>query len=330
MSSNSSPTTRETETTSQPLVVYLDQNMWIDLARAAGAPQNHPRDREILELLCAKTEAGGIRLPLTTTNLYETHKVSDPALRASIAYTQACLSGAEFFRGRRRRLQIEIARVLSAIYELSWTEPDPNWVFSRLFFEADFELGDPRLSLDISAPLVAAARRNPQVALFDYLAHIDETVRAGAVARFEAGSDALRANIEARRAEHRAESLSMRRRIYSVLLVLDDQQEMIAVADQLGLPWRCFEDNNGAAMRRVARETPAFIIEREIGLKLEALARPIHVNDMRDMRNFVTAVPYADVILAEKFFTTLARQAGLERRFGVRLGTCLEDLRSLI
>lgn len=141
MDSALSPTTVQSDGTGRPKIAYLDQNMWIDLARAADAPQDHPQDRQILELLCAMVEAGAVRLPLTVTNIYETHKVNDPQLRALIAYTQATLSRGEVFRGHRRRLEVEIGRVLSAIYGLDWTEPDPDWVFSRLFFEAFAELG---------------------------------------------------------------------------------------------------------------------------------------------------------------------------------------------
>lgn len=304
--------------------------MWIDLARATEAPQDHPADRQILELLCAKVQAGAVRLPLTATNIYETHKVHDPQLRSLIAYTQATLSNAEFFRGRQRRLEIEIGRVLSRIYDLPWTEPDPDWVFSRLYFEAYMDLGDPRMDLKLSDRGLALMRNNPQLALLDFLAESDDQVRRDAVARFERGCEDQCVAIEARRAQHAGENLSMRRRIYSVLLVLEDQSTMIAVADQLGLPWHGLADNNGGAIRRLINETPTFLIEREIALKLEGQARPIHPNDTRDMRNFTTVLPYADIVVAEKQFINLARQAGLASRFGVRLETELQSLRQLV
>ena len=34
---------------------------------------------------------------------------------------------------------------------------------------------------------------------------------------------------------------------------------------------------------------------------------------MRDMRNFTTVLPYADIVVAEKLFTSLARKAGLTK-----------------
>jgi hypothetical protein len=310
-------------------VVYLDQNMWIDLAWAVKAPQDHARNREVLELLCEKVEAGEVRLPLTASNLYETHKVTDPEQRALYAYTQATLSRSEVFRGRRRRLEIEIGRVLCGIYDLPWTEPEGDWVFSDIFFESQTELGDTNLPI-ISDHALALIRANPSAALFHYLVHLDEATRRQAVAQFEQGCEDLRGDMELRRAQHSQESLSLRRRIYSVLLVLGDQEIMIAIAEKLGLPWRCFAENNGATMRKVISETPTFLIEREMALKLEGQNRAIHVNDMRDMRNFTAVLPYADIVVAEKQFSNLARQAGLTRCFDIQLETKLQSLLRLL
>ncbi len=314
------------EAAPSPTVVYLDQNKWIDLMRAAQAPAEHPRDRQVLERLCAAVEAGRVRLPLTSSNLYETHKVDGSLLRAAIAYTQVTLSRAHVFRGRRRRLEVEVSRILAEIYSVPWTEPEAGWVFSRLFFEAQAEFDDPRLGLNISDRALHHFRENPEAALFDYLAVIDDGVRRQAVGTFEQGLVRLKADIEERRARHRGESLSMRRKIYSVLLALGDQEFMIDAAVKLGLPWRCFMDNNGATMRRVVRETPTLLIEREISLKLEGQRGDIKINDALDMQNFTTVLPYADIVVAENGFINLARQAGLAERFHVRLETDLGAL----
>ncbi len=291
--------------------------------RAAQTPADHARDHQVLERLCAAVEAGRVRLPLTSSNLYETHKVNDAPLRAAIAYTQVTLSRAQVFRGRKRRLEVEVGRILADIYGVPWTEPNPDWVFSRLFIEAQAEVDDPRLSLDISERVLRLFREDPEAALFDYLADSDDDVRRQAVATFEQGAERLRADIEVRRAKHRNESLSMRRRIYSVLLALGDQEFMIDTAVKLGLPWRCFMDNKGATMRRVVKDTPTFLIEREVSLKLEGQRGNIHINDMRDMQNFTTVLPYSNIVVAENKFINLARQAGLAECFDVRLETDL-------
>src|SRR5258708_25224004 len=201
--------------TAQPAkIVYLDQNKWIDLARAVAAPEGHPEDRTLLEFLCAKVEAGQIRLPLTASNLYETHKLNDPAQRFNLAYTQVTLSGAEVFRGHRRRLETEAALVLSKLYKIEWTEQDPDWVFSTLFLEAHMDADDPRLETPIPERVLARRRAYPQKAMLDHLAGGPDDVRRAAISKFESGCEALRVDIEARRIRHRSENESMRRKIY--------------------------------------------------------------------------------------------------------------------
>jgi hypothetical protein len=89
-------------------IVYLDQNKWIDLARAAKYPAENSETRAILELLCAEAAAGRAVLPLTATNIYETHKINDPERRFDLAYTLATLSAGRVFRGRHKRLEVEV------------------------------------------------------------------------------------------------------------------------------------------------------------------------------------------------------------------------------
>lgn len=122
----------------------------------------------------------------------------------------------------------------------------------------------------------------------------------------------------------------MRRRIYSAITAIEQQELIIAIAAELGLPHTCLSDKNGATLRAVVRETPAFLVEREISLKLEAQDRPIALNDMRDMRTFCTVLPYADIIVAENQFINLARQAGLHSRYGAYLETDIRMLADLL
>lgn len=311
-------------------VVYLDQNKWIDLARAATAPADHPELRTILERLCSKVAAGEIILPLTSSNIFETHKINRQDQRLHLAYTQVTLSESKVFRGYRRRLEIEIGRVLSELYGLAKSEPEPLWFLSNIFFEAIAEVGDPRLGLETSPKALAWIKDHPKEALFQYLMETPEIVRKEAVRQFTEGCEDLRARIEDRRAHHRTESLSMRRRLYSAIMAIDQQDVIISIAEGLGLPWTSLMDRGGATLRAVIRDTPAFYIEREITLRLEAQDRAVALNDMRDMRTFCTVLPYADIVVAEQQFTNLARQAGLHARYAVHLETDIRALRTLL
>jgi Aldehyde dehydrogenase family len=99
-------------------IVYLDQNKWIDLSRAVKHPADYPELRTVLEALVEEATAGRIVVPLTQTNIYETHKINDPERRHDLAYVQATLSQGRVFRGRHKRLETEVTAVLRGAYGL--------------------------------------------------------------------------------------------------------------------------------------------------------------------------------------------------------------------
>jgi hypothetical protein len=53
-----------------PKIVDLDENNWIDLAQA---PDGYPEHYSVLEKLVEGAKAGYLLVPLTQTNIYETH-----------------------------------------------------------------------------------------------------------------------------------------------------------------------------------------------------------------------------------------------------------------
>ena len=81
-------------------IIFLDQNKWIDLARAVKYPADYSEQRRVLEFLVEEAKANRIVVPLTQTNIYEIHKINDPERRHDLAYVQATLSQGRVFRGR--------------------------------------------------------------------------------------------------------------------------------------------------------------------------------------------------------------------------------------
>ncbi len=310
-------------------IVYLDQNKWIALAQAVKSPSAHPAARRVLEAVVPAIEAGELLLPLTATNLYETQKVNRLERRYDLAVTQVTLSRAWVFRGMHRRLEHEVATVLAAFFNRPTPLAEDRWFLSQVFFESISEADDPRLD-GPSAALARAVRDDPQEWMMRYLMETPDEVRTEAIRRFDEGCDALRARIEDRRDKHRGQSASMRRKIYRALTAMEQQDVFMGVAERMGLFKVDLGANNGAGLRAVLRQTPTFDIETEIVLRLEAQPRPIYNNDMRDLRSFSTVLAYSDLVIAENQFTNLARQAGLDRKYGVRLETDLEALLEVI
>ena len=89
-------------------ILYLDQNKWIELAQGQKSPTDYPAQREVLAFLVEESNAGRLTVPLTATNLYETHKINIKERRDHLAWVQSTLSQGMVFRGRYKRLEVEV------------------------------------------------------------------------------------------------------------------------------------------------------------------------------------------------------------------------------
>ncbi|MBB4261404.1 MULTISPECIES: hypothetical protein [unclassified Bradyrhizobium] len=202
-------------------IVYLDQNKWIELARAVKSPNDFPAYYAVLQSLVTEANAGRLLVPLTSTNLYETQKIAIPERREHLAWVQSTLSQGMVFRGRHKRLEVEVIDHLRAQYGLDALPRDPRWFLSNVFFESTAEIGDDRIPQP-SASVLEAIRGNPPRFMFEYLTKLPEDLRAVAVSNFSGGSEKLRLSIEEKRTRDASETEAMRRRLAGARLMISE------------------------------------------------------------------------------------------------------------
>lgn len=284
-------------------------------------PGNHAELQPLLERIREEVGAGRLALPLTGTNIYETQKVNNLERRQDLAFVQATFSRGLVIRGRQKRITVELAAALANCCQIAAPARDKHWFLSNLFFEAFTEWDDERLGFKISEKVVSLVRESPAERLYEYLVGTPDDVRLAAVKNFSDGSKRLRMNIEDRRARHANETMSMRRRIYSALLMIGEIERVIKLANSMGIPWQGAQDMGPTVAQRLMEEVPTFYIEREMVLRLEAQARSTVENDFRDMQSFCAVIPYMNMVIGENQFVNLARQSRLDKKFDVELAT---------
>lgn len=311
----------------RPYIVYLDQNKWIELARAMKRPEDFPAQHALLVAIAHEVEASRLLLPLSAANIYETHKINDPQRRHELAFLQVSLSQGRVFRGRHKRLEIELNDLWCSIYRRPATAREEFWFLSDVFFEAYAERDDIRLNPPISEKAITVTRAEPARWLYDFLVATPETVRVTAVKNLSDGLEQLRQRIEKRRRQHAGESFAMRRRIQSAILMIDEFDLILTFANRAGFPWKSLKEMGDINARRIVEDVPTYYVEREIVLRLETQMRPIKENDFRDMQSFCAVVPYADEVIGENQFVNLAKQAKLGKKYGTKLGTNILSLR---
>ena len=307
-------------------LLYLDQNAWVALARGAWDKASFPKEHVALSKVIEGIRSQAIMVPLSFANIYETAKINDPARRANMAHTQAVISGGRVFRGRRRIFGETLTAYLARRHGISHPEPEAHWFLSDLWFESAADYSPQTYGFEISQPVLDFLRQDPVRALLDYLMAGQEDVRLEAVRRYSASSAELIGGIESRRAIAAGETLALRKRAYGARLIIDELDFILATGRQLGLDWRTVSDIGSSLVRRIAAEIPILNIERELAVRLEDQARGINENDLRDMAAFTTVVPFADLVVAEKQFVNLARQASLDKDHKTTLMTSIFDL----
>jgi hypothetical protein len=306
--------------------LYLDQNAWVSLARGAWDKASYPQDYIRLVKVVEALQQNRFVVPLSFTNIYETSKINDPVRRANMAQTQVTISQGQVFRGRRRILGETLAAYLSDKFTIARAPPEEHWFLSDLWFEAVAENSPETFGFALSDAALDHMRSYPAKVLFDYLTANDEDVRLEGVRRFSAGSADLVAGIEARRAIVAPEPLALRKRAYGARLIIDELDFILATGRRLGLDWNSVSDIGSSLVRSIPVDVPILATERELAVRLEDQARPIEENDLRDMSAFATVLPLADVVIGEKVFVNLARQARLDKIYGTRLLTFIDDL----
>ncbi|MBS3652457.1 hypothetical protein KEU06_28120 [Pseudaminobacter sp. 19-2017] len=309
-------------------ILYLDQNAWVALARGAWDKAEYPREHAALATVVALIEDRAIITPLSFTNLYETAKINDPVRRAHLARVQAVISGGHVFRGRRRIFAETLADSLAKRFSLEREALADEWFLSSLWFEAAADYSAATYGLEISARVLDHVRANPIKTLFEHLAYGDEAVRVEAVRRYSMGSAGLVAQLEARRAIVAGETFAVRRRAYGARLILDEIDFILATARRLGLAWQNVHDISSSLMRSLPSDIPVLNVERELVIRLEDQTRKISENDLRDVAAFTTVLPFATVMVAEKPFVNLARQARLGTLYETTLLTSVFELSS--
>jgi hypothetical protein len=316
----------KSEVTALPTIIYLDQNAWVALARAKKAPDVHALEYDALEALVNARNAGWIQVPLSFTNIYETHKINDPERRAHLAWVQCTLSQGQVFRGRAKVLRHQLTAFLASSFGISEPVYQPYWFLSELHFESVHDYDPTVFKVKISDALLAKMRARPAFALFHYLTELDEETRRTAVKRYSAGSADLLAKMEARRARISNESFDMRRRIYSVQLLWDHVELIEEAGRGLGIRFSSWTDLGKDLVLALPDQVPVFNIERELAIRTEAESRQLSENDLRDVASFYTVLPYADIVIAEKALINRARQAGLGMQYDTELLVSLSEL----
>lgn len=316
------------------LTVYLDQNKWIDLARAETG---HPRGKPFVQALAVFKQAvdeGRARFPLSAAHYYETSKQRDRTKRMALATTMVRLAGTVRIAPPHVIVPWELRRALVEVFNLPTVVPDLRvfgagvahaFAAPTLRYTAPAEWQGNHLPPAVQDELqrqagpafeaMVLASVTPQgmpdamrLSMNDFKNLTDD--------RFVQGQEEVAAAIK-KHGRHRLEAIMLATAYTDIRLpVAEASYELGIEPEQVGDHWL-----------QILEATPSRWVEMK--LRHQRQANPQKAwegHDLNDVTALAIAVPYCDVVVTEKSWASLLTAAKVGQRYDHLVTRSLEDV----
>ena len=310
---------------SEPYVLYLDQNKWVDLLRGEARPAEHAGFATILDKIQRLVSEGRLVVPLSQSNLYETHKINDLARRNQLAKLQSSISQGWVVRSLTALFRVQLSEFMASKCSVLLPTRHALWFLSKRFFEAATEYDPAVFEFALGDEHVSWIDSNPEAALYDYLMNTPDDRRREAVRRYSESSSELIAQLVETRNLVKNEAVSLQERAYSVRQIDQRLDDINIAAESLGLPLWTDVESRRVIFSSISTDLPVFDIERALVIKTEGENRELNENDLRDVIAFTSVLPYVNALVAEKAIVARARQARLGERYDTDLLVSILD-----
>jgi hypothetical protein len=332
--------------------VYLDQWVWIRLARAAkGAPQ----EASDLRVLAAVQDAaeGGVAFPLSTTHYIETSKIKDPRQRFDLARAMASISHCRTLRARKVLLRHQMLYAMHLTFGRPAFRPKPPEVLGTgIRWAFDGEPGHGVLRRKDGTPvdpatidgMPALLRKANQLAEMTILAGPDDEeigelreqygYRPEAFTEIEATRLAWEASYVDILTEHPASKAELRVRLQARELLNEHQamfQELVReyhINLDREIPYDPDRPNvSRRYMVAFADAMPTMRIAVDLKVELfRGAAKPWSINTVHDIDALSMAVPYCHVVVPDREMASLLSRSRAADRHGTHIVTALAEL----
>ncbi len=322
----------------RPTVVYLDQNFWIDLSRARLGLPVADEFRVAFQLLAKGVADGRLVVPLSSTHYLELSKVTDVGRRHEVATTMAELSKYRTMADLHSLLRYEFRSALAA--HLGYAPPAPLAVFG---YGASFAFGQGVGWYRVTGDPETLDRIRKERGQ-DYVDRLEVQQNARAQFRFLRGPSphdepALRlygyrpeavfavAEERARREAALAAKLTPHQRSHQLPdivaareLIHEFGDNLTTVLAEYHWTWDDFFERGKEWAHQFLSRVPTAHVW--LSLKIanhRNRDKPWVVNDVHDIDGLSRAVPYCDVVAAEKHAYALLRALKLNARYSTHV-----------
>lgn len=317
--------------------VYLDQNKWVDLARArAGAPSGAPYV-EAYEAAKAAAAEGRASFPLSAAHYFETHKRGSADSRLDVAFTMAWVSRLDAIAPPHVIVPWEIETALIRVMGLSAERPPPLKLFgtganhalgtSSFTFEAPTHVNGVAVPTPLRQRAQHLGQRALEMAVLadqptspDVRMKLHELTKLTGT-RFVDGQNEVR-DLLAEMGAHQLTKFMIATAFKDII------DPLTAIAQKLGLDVNAdIFDNGPELLVPLLEAMPSRWVEKELRrIRQSNPQKQWEPNDINDVTALSIAIPYCDVVITERSWTGMVNTQKVNKPSGT---TVLRDLREL-
>lgn len=318
------------------IVVYLDQNKWIDLSRAYHGMLGGKNFEHVLAKIQSAVADKNAIFPLSFQHYYETNKNSDLEQRRRLAKVMAEISQGICISPQERMLQWELERALAKLFG----EPIPEtplifgyglpcaFGISLLIKDQDgYYVDIPENHFEQIKDKIASPD-----ATFGILVEDNNDEFNIWAQEFQAIHNNLAGKLEGFRAKVKNLDKLSRKRAYSVHLATALEEEITKALSYFNKTPKEFFSIGAEKLDSFWEDVPTMNVEIELNVDRNEQwrDRKIEPNDVTDIAFLSIAIPYCDVLVVERSFCNLIKQNGLDKKYETHVFRDLNDLEKIL
>ncbi|NVM54050.1 MAG: hypothetical protein HWN66_10155 [Candidatus Helarchaeota archaeon] len=313
-------------------LLYLDQNMWIYLARIYYKVDTNSVRSRILNKIIELVESNKLIVPINLSNVQETLKRRDSGSRERLAEFMIKISKGYTFIPYVFLLDIEIRNLFKCKINFPETDIRKYAIGKGISFLLG---GVPRMKTDkIDSTLLEKINKearkhfdSPEFLLQCML----EPENNIWTSEFTGEIDEMQQNIEKSRKEALKVKDRTRRYKFQVARHWIDSinHRIVKISSELNIPWNTIIPPSPSADQivEIFHELPISYTNFCLyNGRNRQIHRPIEINDFLDIGSLSFAIPHCDFVVAERFFISIAQNAHLDELYNTVLLSNLEDL----
>lgn len=317
----------------KPVLVYLDQNKWIDLSRAYYKRVEGEKFAQTLVNVQKAVAENIVIFPLSLAHIIETQKTPDIDRRKRLAKVMVEISKGWTIANHCYIIPKEISSAISKMFGKEAPMPNELQVIGRGIPFACGIAEDSHKNFGISeekAKDFLNLPDNPWV-LFQFLVGNDESIVKKGIKRYNRTAAAYAQETEKIRKIGKKYSRAIRKRTCIAEILIRDQSDFIDVFALHDLRFKDFLSMELEQKISFVEQIPTYDVEIELTTERNGhWNRTIDPNDMTDIGFLNVAIPYCDIVITEKIWTNMATRKKLSDKYKTTILKDISDLENII